>query len=78
MALCLAPIQGNLCLAPLSDLSEEMRLRREQENVNTLKLLGKWQTADELETNKKTAVMESAEELIMFLDYLLCFIILLQ
>ena len=55
-----------------------MRLRREQENVNTLKLLGKWQTADELETNKKTAVMESAEELIMFLDYLLCFIILLQ
>lgn len=78
MALCLAQIQGNLCLAPLSDLSEEMRLRREQENVNTLKLLGKWQTADELETNKKTAVMESAEELIMFLDYLLCFIILLQ
>lgn len=58
-----------ICLRPLSELSGQTRLQREQENVKTLQMLGKWQTAEQLFAagGKKTSIMESAEELMVFL-----------
>ena len=63
-------VLGNLRMVPLSALGPETRIYREQENIKTLRLLGRWQTAEEIAANngKKTAIMESSEELISYLD----------
>ena len=63
-------VLGNLRVVPLSALGPETRIYREQENIKTLRLLGRWQTAEEIAANnvKKTAIMESSEELISYLD----------
>lgn len=59
-------IATKLKIKPLSELTHHQRLQHEQENIKTLTLLGIWQTPAQLEVQKKTAIMESAEELIMF------------
>ena len=56
-----------ICLRPLSELSGQTGLQREQENVKTLQMLGKWQTAEQLFAAGGTSIMESAEELMVFL-----------
>lgn len=58
-------IATKLKIKPLSALTPHQRLQHEQENIKTLTLLGIWQTPAQLEIQKKTAIMASAEELIM-------------
>ena len=55
-------------MKPLSEISEETRSQRKHDNIKTLTLLGKWQSLEEIDAagGKKSLLMESAEELIMF------------
>lgn len=50
-----------------SEVDERVRSERKRENIRILQMLGKWQTAEEIQAagGKKSAVMESAEELIV-------------
>ena len=59
-------IATKLKIKPLSELTHHQRLQHEQQNIQTLVSLGIWHTPAQLEVQKKTAIMESAEELIMF------------
>ncbi|CAK9079247.1 unnamed protein product, partial [Durusdinium trenchii] len=60
----------NLCVRPVSDICEQTGQQRRSDNIDTLTLLGKWQTPEQLQAlraagRKKPALMETAEELMM-------------
>lgn len=60
-------IHAKLKILPLSQLSAQQKSDNEKANIQTLTLLGIWQTTEQLAGCKKTAMMESAEELIEIL-----------
>ena len=60
-------IRSKLRVLPSSQLSMHRKFLQEQENIKTLIMLGIWQTPADLEKNKKTDLMETAEELLLSL-----------
>ena len=71
-------IRSKLRILPTCQLSMQRKLQLEQENIKTLTMLGIWQTPEDLEKKKKTDLMETAEELMLFLvstSGFVCFIV---
>lgn len=60
-------------MRPVLDICEQTGQQRRSDNIDTLTLLGKWQTPEQLQAlraagRKKPALMETAEELMMRLS----------
>ncbi len=61
-----ALVKQRVAILPASAISREQRCHRETQNITTLTLLGKWQPPKPGE--KKSLLMESAEDLMSCLD----------
>ena len=60
-------VKQRVVILPASDICREQRCQRENRNIATLTLLGKWQPPKPGE--KKSLLMESVEDLMSCLDY---------